>query len=148
MEAPPDPRPHASAAAPLRAPEVARLREEQEKVTGRAPSRAYASGLGRRPLPGASLAPGSPSPWLGPDPGPTPCCPQWAAALRSGPRTPDPERGRSVASRPGKRVRRNFCHVLLLSFVWDPLDLRREGRFGERRCNNLFTFCMKVGFKS
>ncbi|KAM5207577.1 unconventional prefoldin RPB5 interactor 1 [Hipposideros larvatus] len=36
MEAPPDPGPHASAsasaAAPLRAPEVARLREEQEKV--------------------------------------------------------------------------------------------------------------------
>lgn len=32
MEPPPDPEPHASAAAPLRAPEVARLREEQEKV--------------------------------------------------------------------------------------------------------------------
>lgn len=42
MEAPPDPGPHASAsasaAAPLRAPEVARLREEQEKVTGRVPA--------------------------------------------------------------------------------------------------------------
>lgn len=38
MEAPADPEPHAaaSASAPLRAPEVARLREEQEKVTGRA----------------------------------------------------------------------------------------------------------------
>ncbi|CAH7357716.1 Uri1 [Phodopus roborovskii] len=42
MEPPPEPEPEpqslseASAAAPLRAPEVARLREEQEKVTGRA----------------------------------------------------------------------------------------------------------------
>lgn len=34
-EAEPQPLAEASAAAPLRAPEVARLREEQEKVTGR-----------------------------------------------------------------------------------------------------------------
>lgn len=62
MEAPSDPGPHASAsasgsaAASLRAPEVARLREEQEKVTGRAPGPALppvVSGGARAPFPGA-----------------------------------------------------------------------------------------------
>lgn len=54
MEAPPDPALLAAAAAaapaPLRAPEVARLRQEQEKVTGRGPARASAGRWGR-PLP-------------------------------------------------------------------------------------------------
>lgn len=47
-EAEPQPLAEASAAAPLRAPEVARLREEQEKVTGRAWFRSWpASACGR-----------------------------------------------------------------------------------------------------
>jgi hypothetical protein len=59
MAAPPDPELPAPAAASLRAPEVARLREEQEKVTGRAsaPRRASARPAPRRSLRVPDVAP-------------------------------------------------------------------------------------------
>lgn len=95
MEAPPDPGPHASAsasasaAAPLRAPEVARLREEQEKVTGRVPAPRFRRWSREAPTPRLGRGARTPSPGLGPSvggrlPRPSPSRPLWAAAPRSG----------------------------------------------------------------
>lgn len=97
MEAPPDPAALAAAPgpAPLRAPQVARLREEQEKVTGRGRARASAESAG-----GAR----------GPAPGP--------ARPRGSARPP---------GREGESDGRNFCHVLLLSFVCGPLTSEGAG---------------------
>lgn len=162
MEAPADPGSHASAsasssaAAPLRAPEVARLREEQEKVTGRAPGPALpavVSGGARSPA-----HPRRPAPpvWgWGPPRGPlpplapaAPSFPLWAAALWSRVQLdPDPVPGRRTASRLGERK----CWEKLLSrafvvFCLEPFDLQGEGRDGKEGGDYPFKLRIKVSF--
>lgn len=111
MEAPPDAALLAAAPAPatlpLRAPEVARLRQEQEKVTGRGPG----CGGARSPR---SLSSSRPRP-LTPDPGPS--TPPSGARAASGPREAESDR-------------RKFSHVLLLSCL-PPFDLGAGARPAE-----------------
>lgn len=151
MEAPPDPGPHASAsaAAPLRAPEVARLREEQEKVTGRGPAprfrrwsrEAPAPRLvrgARIPLPGGRLPPAEP---LLPSLGRSPAA---EGPARSRPRAG--EGARPLGLERERARREKLSSRAFVVFCLEPFDLRGEGRDGEEGCDCLSNVYKEASF--
>lgn len=132
MEPPSDPEPRTSAeaAAPLRAPEVARLREEQAKVTGRAPSAPLPPGW--RPLPPPRRTGFPPLPPRASSPA------SWdpqSLGLGHNASSTYALKERSLQASGVKVLGETFvtciCCLFFFFWVWSPLTLERKGGMKE-----------------